>query len=116
MGVDWLYRASKSFNRALDKREVELRTPTLFSPQIELIARTICGDVVQGMTCKEGDQLILRVVENRLVAQRDNCIVAEFTSPPNEEFDRIRQSCVEIAEVKSVSVLSNTVEVGICHE
>jgi hypothetical protein len=108
-----LYRASKTFNRALDKREVELRTPTLLSPQILAANRTICGDAAQGVTIKEGDQLILRVVESRLVAQRDNRIVAEFANPRNEDVERIRTSCIEIGHVTSVNVLSSTVEVSV---
>jgi hypothetical protein len=116
MGVDWLYRASKSFNRTLDKREVELRTRTLFTSEIPLASRTICGDAVSGAAFKEGDQLILLVVDDRLVAQRDNYIVAEFSSPRNEDIERIRGCCAELGEVIAVNALSGTVEVSVGHE
>jgi hypothetical protein len=116
MGVDWLYRASKSFNRALDKREVELRTRTLLTSEIQLARRTICGEAVGDVVFKEGDQLILQVVDNRLIAQRDNYIVAEFQSPRVEDIERIRGCCAELGEVVAVNALSCTVEVSVGHE
>ena len=45
MGVDFLKRANKSFHRALDRREVELRTPTLFTSDIPSLARSASADI-----------------------------------------------------------------------
>lgn len=113
MGVDWLYRASKTFNSALDKREVALRTPTLLSPQIKIENRTICGDVVKNASFVQGEKLLLRVFENRLVAQRENKVVAEFTNSKKEDVERVRKYCAEVVEVTAVNPLSCTVEVSI---
>ena len=40
MGLDFIRKAAPTFHKALDRRAVELRTPTLFNRDIPSVARS----------------------------------------------------------------------------
>jgi hypothetical protein len=115
MGLDFLRRTAPSFTRALDRQMVELRTPTLFASDIRCMARTAAADVRSGATIAQGERLIIRLQGDKLVAQRENFVVAEFCNPPREYISRVQNSGgVELGEVKSVHQISGVVEVELC--
>ncbi len=115
MGLDFIRKAAPTFHRALDRRAVELRTPTLFVRDLPEVARTASAEICGGSRFTAGEKLLLRVIDNKLIGQRDNLVVAEFTSPPAEFLNRIVTGAgVELGEVKAVHALSQTVEIGFC--
>ena len=115
MGVDFLRRCAPSFHRALDRQMIALRTPTLFSSDISCVARTADANICKGCQIEVAERLLLRIQGEKLVAQRDNMVVAEFSNPPSEYFTRIQMSGgVELGEVKAVRPLSGVAEVAFC--
>lgn len=115
MGLDFIRKTAPSFQRALDKRAVALRTPTLFGRDIPLMSRSARANICHAATVMPGETVLLRSVENKIVAQRDNLVIAEFTSPTVEM--RTHLECgagVGLGKVKSVHPLSETVEIEIC--
>jgi hypothetical protein len=115
MGLDFLRRVAPAFHRALDRRAVELRTPTLFVRDIPELARTASADICRNAKVETGEKLLLRLMDEKLIAQRDNLVVAEFSNPPSEFVNRIRTGAgVEIGEVRTVHSLSQVVEIGFC--
>jgi hypothetical protein len=115
MGIDFLRRSAPSFHRALDRQAVALRTPTLFTSDVASVARTASAEVCAGERIQAGEHLLLRIMNEKLIAQRDNLVVAEFTNPPREFVSRIQNGAgVELGEVKAVRVLSGEVEVAFC--
>jgi hypothetical protein len=115
MGLDFIRKAAPAFHKALDRRAVALRTPTLFSRDVPLVSRTAAADICQGSRFTLGERLLLRIMANRLVAQRDNLIVAEFPNPPAEIVNQVQQGAgVAEGEVKAVHALSERVEIEFC--
>lgn len=115
MGIDFLRRAAPAFHRALDRQAIALRTPTLFTSDIPVVARTASADLCEGSQVELGERLVLRLLDKKLVAQRDNHIVAEFANPPAEYVGRVEAGgSFELGEVKAVRPLSGEVEVAFC--
>jgi hypothetical protein len=59
VGVDFLRKTAPSFKKALDRRAIELRTPTLFSHDIPLVARTAAAEICNGSPFTIGETLLL---------------------------------------------------------
>ena len=115
MGLDFVRKATPAFNRALDRRAVDLRTPTLFSRDIPVVCRTAAADICHNSRFILGEKLLLRITNGKLIAQRDNLVVAEFPNPPAEFMNRVQAgAAVELGEVKTIHVLSERVEIGFC--
>lgn len=115
MGADFLRRCAPTFHKALDRRAVELRTPTLFTSDVPCIARTASAEICHGAKLQLGERILLRSLGDKLVAQRDNAIVAELPNPPAEYRNFVQAGGgIAGAEVKVVHPLSGMVEIAIC--
>jgi hypothetical protein len=115
MGLDFIRKTAPTFKRALDRRAVALRSPKLFGRDIPLVARSARANVCHGAKLKPREKLLLRVIDTKLIAQRENVVVAEFPNPPAELLNQVQCGAgIEEAEVKSVHPLSETVEIAIC--
>jgi hypothetical protein len=115
MGLDFIRRAAPSFHRALDRRAIELNTPTLFSKDVSCIARTAEAELRKGYTVVAGEKVLLRLQGEKLVLQKANAVVAELTNPPVEFANFVRAGCgIAGAEVKAVHPLSGVAEVSLC--
>src|ERR1043165_732321 len=115
MGLDFIRKTAPTFKRALDMRAVALRTPKLFGRDIPVVARSARATVCHAAKMKPKDKVLLRVIDGKLIAQRENLVVAEFPNPPAELVNQIQCGAgVGEGEVKSVHPLSETVEIGIC--
>jgi hypothetical protein len=115
MGLDFIRKTAPSFHRALDRRRVQLRTPKLFGRDIPVVARTASADICGGAPVAAGEKVLLRVIEDKVVAQRDNLVIAEFANPPAEFVNHLHAGAgVGEGEIKSCQHLSQTVEIGIC--
>lgn len=115
MGLDFIKKAAPAFYKALDRRAVALRTPTLFNRDIPAVARRASAEICQGSALTRGEKLLLRILNNKLIAQRDNAVVAEFAAPPPEFLNQITAGAgIEIGVVVAVHDLSQTAEIGFC--
>lgn len=115
MGLDFIRTAAPGFNRVLDRRLVEMHSPTLFSGDVPIVSRSaradLCGDAAAAL----GEKVMLRVVKDKVIVQRLNAVIAECLNAP-AEFVAVLRSGAGIAEgeVTSVQPLSGTMEIGIC--
>ena len=115
MGLDFIRKAAPTFHKALDRRAIELRTPTLFNRDTPSVARSASAEVCRGTRFTPGDKVHLRILGEKLIAQRDNVVVAEFAAPPAEFLNRVQAGAgIEKGVVKAVHDLSETVEIGFC--
>jgi hypothetical protein len=115
MGLDFIRKAAPTFHKGLDRRAVELRTPTLFNRDIPSVSRSASAEICKGSSIAFGEKVYLRILNKKLVAQRDNVVVAEFTSPPAEFLNQVQAGAgIEKGIVKAVHDLSQTVEIGFC--
>jgi len=115
MGLDFIRNAAPGFNRVLDRRLVEMHSPTLFSRDVPMIARTARADMCGDVKVTLGEKVLLRVVNNKVIVQRLNAVIAVCPNAPSE-FIAILRSGAGIAEgeITSVQPISQTVEIGIC--
>lgn len=117
MGTDFLNRMKKSFHRALDRGEIALRTPTLLMPKIGGVSRTARALIRKNAKVAQGERLFLRLIEGRMVGQRDAEIILDFEDPPTECIDHLNKSGgIELGEVTVVHPISEAVEVVFCDE
>ena len=115
MGVDFIRRTTPTFNRVLDRRAVELRTPKLFSRDMPIVSRTASADICEAANVAQGEKVLLRVMNDKVIAQRDNFVIARCANAPAEFVAHLRASAgVAQGEIKSVQPFSQTVEIGFC--
>jgi hypothetical protein len=115
MGLDFIRNAAPSFNRVLDRRLVEMRSPTFFSRDMQIISRTARADLCGDATVTLGEKVMLRIVKDKVIVQRLNTIIAECPNAPAEFIAHLRSGAgIAEGEVTSVQPISQTLEIGIC--
>jgi hypothetical protein len=115
MGLDFIRATTPSFNRVLDRRLVEMHSPKLFTPDMSIVSRTASADICGGAKIAAGEKVILRVIKDKVIVQRENLAIAECANPPAELVTHLRAGAgVAEGEVKSVRPISQTLEIGIC--
>jgi len=115
MGLDFIRRCAPTFHRALDRRAIELNTPTLFSNDVNCVARTAEAELRNGHAVTAGERMFLRLQGEKLVLQRANVVVAELKNPPVEFSNFVHAGCgIAGAEIKAVHSLSGVAEVSLC--
>lgn len=115
MGLDFIRRTAPTFTRVLDRRAVEMRTPKLFSRDMPIVSRTASADICAGAKVAQGERVLLRVMKDKVIAQRDNFVIAECPNAPAEFVAHLRAGAgVAQGEIKSVQPISQTLEIGIC--
>src|SRR5208282_1203519 len=106
MGLDFIRAATPRFNRVLDRRLVEMNTPKLFTRDMPIVSRTASADICGGAKIAEGEKVLLRVIKDKVIVQRDNLIIAQCTNPPAEFVVHLSAgACVAEGEIKSVQPL-----------
>jgi hypothetical protein len=115
MGLDFIRAAAPSFNRVLDRRLVEMHSPTLFSRDMPIVSRTARADLCGDANVKLGEKVLLRVVNDKVIVQRLNTIIAECLNAPAEFIAHLRAGAgIAEGEITSVQPISQTLEIGIC--
>jgi hypothetical protein len=115
MGLDFIRTATPSFNRALDRRLVEMHTPKLFSRDMPIVSRTASADICDGAIVAQGDSVLLRVIKDKVIVQRKNLVIAECANAPAEFIAHLRAGAgIAEGEIKSLQPISQTVEISIC--
>ncbi|SDT42304.1 hypothetical protein [Bradyrhizobium canariense] len=115
MGLDFIRTAAPGFNRVLDRRLVELNSPTLFSRDVPVFSRTARADMRDDVAVTLGEKVMLRVINNKVIVQRLNAVIAECPNAPAELVAILRSGAgIAEGEITSVQPISQTLEVGIC--
>lgn len=115
MGVDFIERATPTFKKSWDRARVALATADLFTRLPEYTARVAEADIIGNAELEIGDQLIVEVQGNRLVARRGNSDVALFTNPPPALFEAVTASFgIAKGIVERVHSIAGVVEISLC--
>jgi hypothetical protein len=115
MGLDFIRATTPSFNRALDRRLVEMHSPKLFARDMPIVSRTASADICGAAKVAADEKVLLRVIKDKVIVQRENLVIAECTNPPTEFVAHLRAGAgVAEGEIKSLQPISRTVEIGIC--
>jgi hypothetical protein len=115
MGLDFIRDAAPSFNRVLDRRLVEMRSPTLFSRDVPVVSRTARAELCGETTVQRGEKVLLRIVRDKVIVQRKNVVIAECPNAPAEFIAHLRSGAgIAHGMVMSVQPISQTLEIGLC--
>jgi hypothetical protein len=75
VGLDFIRATTPSFNRMLDRRLVEMRSPKLFTLDMPIVSRSASADICGGAKVAAGEKILLRLIKGRV---RANEIVDDF--------------------------------------
>jgi len=115
MGLDFIRNAAPSFNRVLDRRLVEMNSPTLFSRDLPIISRTARAELCGESAVQQGETVLLRMVGDSVVVQRENNIIARCPRAPDEFITHLCAGAgIAKGTVTSVQPISQTLEIGLC--
>lgn len=115
MGLDFIRKAAKPFNKGLDQSLVELATPGLFTVQPDCQPRTYAATILGGKVLSCGEELNIRLSDGKVVAQRGIDTVAEIGSPPKDLVEALVKSYgVAQGTVQEVYEMADTAEVAVC--
>jgi len=115
MGLDFIRRAARSFHKGLDRRRIELATPTLFTQQPASAPRTYAANLRSGQTLTAGEKLGVRLDGQQVLAMRGLDPVATINSPPAELMDALSASYGEACGVvQEVYDIAHVAEITVC--
>ena len=116
MGLDFIRKAAKSFHKSLDESRVTLGTPTLFTKDPKSEARSYVASVRGNTTVVVNDAFCVRADgSGGVVALRGLEPVADFSDPPKELLDALRESHGEASGTTlKVHELAGMVEIAVC--
>jgi hypothetical protein len=84
MGIEFIRKAAPAYRKGLDRRRVELSTPTLFTRQPDCAPRAFAARVHKGKTLTPGEKLGICLDGEQVTVLRGLDPVAVFTNPPAE--------------------------------
>lgn len=107
MGIDFIEKARKSFEKCWDRNLVNLGTADLFTQSPNEEARTVTADLRKGVAVSRGSRVNVEVSGKKLVLSIGNYEIGEISDPPAEIFDAVICShgiaCGIIEQVFSIS-------------
>jgi hypothetical protein len=115
MGLDFIRKAAASFRKGLDRRRIELATPTLFTQEPGCAPRAYAASMRNGHGLAVGDTVGVRLVEQRLIAFRGLDPVATFNTSPAELIDGLAASGGEAwGVVQQIHDAAQVAEITVC--
>ena len=113
MGVDFIKKCAKGFQKSWDRGQKELAAPNLFSRDPALAARTYCALPADGANFHQDRELILRISDNE-ARLYDGCSVVGTLkdNPPALVASVAEGGCgVAVARVVNVHAISGAADV-----
>lgn len=115
MGLDFIRQIAKPFRKSLDRRLIELNTPHLFTKNSKSGSRAYAASIFGDNKLTSGDELGIRLLNNRIFAYKGLETIAEIYSPTTELLSALRKSHGEaFGIVKEVYASARTAEIRIC--
>jgi hypothetical protein len=115
MGIEFIRKAAPSFHKGLDRRRIELATPTLFRQEPACAPRAYAANLGSGQTLTAGEKLGVRLDGQQVVALRGLDQVATFKNPPAELMAALQASHGEACGfVQEVYDIAQMAEITVC--
>ena len=115
MGVDFIQKTKRPFEKHLDLAAVRLATADLFTRAVSEIAASVAADVASGVDVALGDELVAEVQGHELVFRRGFTEVARAAEVPQAVLQAVGDSCgVATAVVCGVHEVSGVAEITLC--
>src|SRR5260370_4861990 len=81
MGIDFIRRAAPSFRKGLDRRRIELATPTLFTQEPASVPRAYAAQLRGDKSLAIGEKLGVRLDGQNVLATRGLDLGRSFQEP-----------------------------------
>lgn len=115
MGLDFVRKAAKSFNKSLDQSRVDLGTPNLFTQQLSCEPRVYAAEIKAKNNLRLGDEVSVCLNKGEIVALKGMDMVAVFLMPPANLVEALKESHGEAyGVVKEIHDIADTAEITIC--
>jgi hypothetical protein len=115
MGLDFIKKAARSFNKGLDKARAALGTPTLFRLQPGCVPQTYAVQLRANKTLQNGDKLGVRLDGENVLATRGFELVGVFKNPPPEVKAALSESHGEACGiVQTIHSIAGVAEITLC--
>ncbi len=115
MGIDFIRKAAPSFRKGLDRREIELATPNLFTQEPASAPRAYAAQLRSDKTLAVGDKLGVRLEGQNVLARRGLELVAVFKSPGVDLKNALSASFGEACgTVQAVHPVARIAEITVC--
>jgi hypothetical protein len=116
MGLNFIRKAAPSYRKGLDRRRIELCTPTLFTQQPTGSPRGYAASLRSGQDLHAGEQVCVHLNgQEEVLVLRGLDPVAVLTSPPRELIEALGASFGEAGGVvQEVHKISGTAEIAVC--
>ena len=113
MGLDFITKKAKFFTKMWDGGREALAAPDLLSPEEQWEEQLLLFDVHQGCTLAEGEELLVQVSGQTLVALRGHDAVATAANPPESVMIAVRRAKgYVLARVARFSAVSCTADLA----
>lgn len=115
MGVDFIKKCAKRFNKSWDRGKTELAAPDLFKGDPALAARTYCASLTPGTEAPPGREFLLRVVGSELRLYDGASPVGSIKGTPSSLVAAVQSDgCgVAVAKVVRVHEFSGAVDISV---
>lgn len=115
VGVDFIQRTTRSFEKHIDVAKSKLGTADLFTRAPIESCPAFAADEVGAPNLQRGQELNVEVSSDALVLRQGLTIVARSESPPESIFQAVQDSCgIATAIVQEVHDISGVIEVTLC--
>lgn len=115
MGIDFIKKAAPRFRKGLDRRRIELATPTLFTQEPAAAPRAYAAQLRNDKPLAVGDKLGVRLDGHNVLATRGLELIAVFKSPTAELKSALAASFGEACgTVQTIHSVARIVEITVC--
>jgi hypothetical protein len=115
MGIDFIKKAASRFRKGLDRRRVELATPTLFTQEPAAAPRAYAAQLRNDKPLAVGDKLGVRLEGQNVLALRGLDLIAVFKSPTAELKSALSASFGEACgTVQAIHPVARVAEITVC--
>src|ERR1043166_6885045 len=115
MGVDFIRRSAKSFEKSWDRGKKELAAPSLFKNDPAMAARTYSANLAAGANPQPGREYLVRSVNSELHLYEGSSRIGSITNSPPSLIAAVQgDGCgVAIARVVRVHEFSGAADVAV---
>lgn len=115
MGVDFIQKTKRSFEKHLDVQRAKLGTSDLFTREPMETCQAVAAELRPGATAREGQELTAEISGKSLILRQGLTTVAVVSAPPAAIIQAVEESCgLATAVVEHVHEISGMIEVTLC--
>lgn len=114
MGIDFLKRTSRTFERCFQRGYEDLRDVRLFDPSVTVEQRTFIAQLDETPTSQE-DPLVLRLAGEKIEVYSNERRIAVSENPPAAILEKLRAADqgLAVAHISQIHEISGTADISV---